>query len=55
MKEYSNQIIYVIWLSLVASLGGFLFGYDTAAISGKVDQVSAQFNLDDITMGWYVG
>jgi len=55
MKEHSNQLAYVIWLSVVASLGGFLFGYDTAVISGTVDQVSTQFNLDDITKGWYVG
>ena len=55
MNEHSNQIIYVVWLSIVASLGGFLFGYDTAVISGTVDQVSAQFKLDDITKGWYVG
>jgi len=53
--ERTNQIIYVIWLSLVASLGGFLFGYDTAVISGTVDKVASQFNLDDITKGWYVG
>lgn len=55
MKEHSNQIIYVVWLSLVASLGGFLFGYDTAVISGTVDSVSLQFHLSDITKGWYVG
>jgi SP family arabinose:H+ symporter-like MFS transporter len=55
MKDQSNQLAYVIWLSVVASLGGFLFGYDTAVISGTVDQVSVQFNLDDITKGWYVG
>lgn len=55
MKERSNQIVYVVWLSIVASLGGFLFGYDTAVISGTVDHVSAQFNLNDITKGWYVG
>jgi MFS transporter, SP family, arabinose:H+ symporter len=55
MKERSNQAAYVIWLSVVASLGGFLFGYDTAVISGTVDQVSAQFSLNDITRGWYVG
>lgn len=55
MKEHSNQIIYVVWLSIVASLGGFLFGYDTAVISGTVDQVSSKFNLNDITKGWYVG
>jgi MFS transporter, SP family, arabinose:H+ symporter len=55
MKDHSNQIIYVVWLSIVASLGGFLFGYDTAVISGTVDQVSIQFHLSDITKGWYVG
>ena len=48
-------MVYVVWLSLVASLGGFLFGYDTAVISGTVDQVSLQFHLSDITKGWYVG
>jgi len=55
MSEYSNQIKYVVWLSVVASLGGFLFGYDTAVISGTVDQVARQFHLNDITTGWYVG
>lgn len=55
MKEHSNQIMYVIWLSVVASLGGFLFGYDTAVISGTVDQVKTQFRLDDMMTGWYVG
>ncbi|MBK9389729.1 MAG: sugar porter family MFS transporter [Bacteroidetes bacterium] len=55
MKEHSNQIMYVIWLSVVASLGGFLFGYDTAVISGTVDHVKTQFSLDDMMTGWYVG
>lgn len=55
MRQNSSQLRFVIWLSVVASLGGFLFGYDTAVISGTVDQVSIQFNLDDITKGWYVG
>ena len=55
MKDHSNQVRYVIWLSAVASLGGFLFGYDTAVISGTVDQVKTQFRLDDLMTGWYVG
>ena len=46
---------YLIFLSVVAALGGFLFGYDTAVISGTVSQVSFQFGLDAIQQGWYVG
>jgi sugar porter (SP) family MFS transporter len=55
MNEQRRRTNFIIWLSVVASLGGFLFGYDTAVISGTVDQVAQQFNLDDITTGWYVG
>jgi MFS family permease len=54
-EDHSNQLRYVIWLSAVASLGGFLFGYDTTVISGTVDQVKTQFRLDDLMTGWYVG
>lgn len=46
---------YVIFLSVVAALGGFLFGYDTAVISGTVSQVSTQFSLTSLQSGWYVG
>ncbi len=55
MSKDSGHLGYIIWLSFVAALGGFLFGYDTAVISGTVDQVASQFNLDDIGKGWYVG
>lgn len=46
---------YVIFLAIVAAIGGFLFGYDTAVISGTIIQVTAQFNLTPIQEGWYVG
>lgn len=46
---------YTIFLSFVAALGGFLFGYDTAVISGTTTQVSALFGLDTLQQGWYVG
>ena len=45
----------VIFLAAVAALGGFLFGYDTAVISGTIGSVAAQFSLNDISTGWYVG
>lgn len=46
---------YVVFLSIVAALGGILFGYDTAVISGTTSDVAKLFNLDDISKGWYVG
>ncbi|NWJ52460.1 MAG: sugar porter family MFS transporter [Bacteroidetes bacterium] len=56
MKKSNEQNIgYVIFLSIVAALGGFLFGYDAAVISGTIDQVSIQFHLNSIQLGWYVG
>ncbi len=46
---------YVVFLSIVAALGGLLFGYDTAVISGTVSQVLNQFQLTTMESGWYVG
>ena len=51
----TNNIGYVAFLSTVAALGGFLFGYDTAVISGTISKVAAQFGLDSLQSGWYVG
>lgn len=54
MKKDIN-LGYLFFISFVAALGGFLFGYDTAVISGTISQVSSQFALDAINQGWYVG
>ena len=45
----------VVFIAIVAALGGILFGYDTAVISGTTDIVSGQFGLGDLATGWYVG
>lgn len=55
MNESKTNIGYILFLSIVASLGGFLFGYDTAVISGTIAQVSQQFGLTTLQEGWYVG
>lgn len=54
MKSNIN-FSYLIFLSVVAALGGFLFGYDTAVISGTTSQVTSVFGLDTLQQGWYVG
>lgn len=46
---------YVIFMTFVAALGGILFGYDTAVISGTTEIVRNQFMLTDLSEGWYVG
>ena len=52
MKSTIN-LGYLVFLSVVAALGGFLFGY--AVISGTIAQVTEQFGLDALQQGWYVG
>lgn len=55
MAKSAVNFSYLLFLSLVAALGGFLFGYDAAVISGTVSQVTSQFRLDEIHVGWFVG
>ena len=45
----------VLFIALVAALGGILFGYDTAVISGTTEIVKTQFGLSTGGEGWYVG
>lgn len=54
-QKNKENLSYVIFLAAVAALGGFLFGYDTAVISGTIGSVAAQFSLNDVSTGWYVG
>ncbi len=54
MKNTEN-IQYAVFLTIIAALGGFLFGYDAAVISGTTEDVKAFYSLTDIQQGWYVG
>lgn len=44
---------YLALVCLVASLGGLLFGFDTAVISGTVERVREQFALSELMVGWF--
>lgn len=53
IKEHSNHL-YLLFIALTAALGGFLFGYDTAVISGTIGFVKSKFALDAVMEGWFV-
>ena len=42
---------YIFGITLIATLGGLLFGYDTAVISGAVDPIKIFFQLDQAHYG----
>ncbi len=44
----------VIYLSVVAALGGFLFGFDSGVINGTVDALQGAFNSDAVGTGFNV-
>jgi SP family arabinose:H+ symporter-like MFS transporter len=45
---------YVILISVVAALGGLLFGFDTAVISGTINFIQPYFGLSEAELGWTV-
>ena len=44
---------YLALICLVASIGGLLFGFDTAVIAGTVGFVETQFELTKLGLGWF--
>jgi len=49
-----NNLSYTIFIAAVVSLGGFLFGFDAAIISGVVGSVENLFGLSDTQTGFVV-
>jgi SP family xylose:H+ symportor-like MFS transporter len=52
MYHKNSVNIYVISITIIATLGGLLFGYDTAVISGAIGFIRILFGLDASMMGW---
>ncbi|MBB3108637.1 SP family arabinose:H+ symporter-like MFS transporter [Paenibacillus phyllosphaerae] len=45
---------FVTLVSIVAALGGLLFGFDTAVVSGAVGFMEEKFTLSEVQVGWAV-
>jgi SP family xylose:H+ symportor-like MFS transporter len=47
-----QNLPYIISITLAATLGGLLFGYDTAVISGAIGSLRTYFELSSAQTGW---
>jgi SP family sugar:H+ symporter-like MFS transporter len=45
---------FILLITIVATLGGFLFGYDSGVINGTVDGLQQAFNSDSVGTGFSV-
>ena len=52
MKKGSQ--LYVVMISLIVALGGFLMGFDASVISGVVKFIEPEFGLSKLQLGWAV-
>jgi SP family sugar:H+ symporter-like MFS transporter len=49
-----DNVTKIIFLSLVAALGGFLFGFDSGIINGTVEAIQGEFGSDEVGTGFNV-
>ncbi|MGL1888030.1 MAG: sugar porter family MFS transporter [Reichenbachiella sp.] len=52
-EEKVNNL-YIVGITLVATLGGFLFGFDSGVISGTVKGLEVAFDAQDVSSGFNV-
>jgi SP family sugar:H+ symporter-like MFS transporter len=53
-KQDTTNMGFVILISIVATIGGFLFGFDSGVINGTVDGLKSAFHSDSIGTGFNV-
>jgi len=54
MSEIQHKTGFVILITLVATIGGFLFGFDSGVINGTVKGLQSAFNSDSVGTGFNV-
>lgn len=50
----NSSLFYVIFISAVAAIGGFLFGFDSGVINGTVSALGNAFNSSSVATGFNV-
>jgi SP family arabinose:H+ symporter-like MFS transporter len=53
-QSHPYNKFFVISISLVAAMGGLMFGFDLGIITGVIPFITKQFNLQGFSLGWVV-
>lgn len=53
-NQENGHTFYIILISCIATLGGFLFGFDSGVINGTVDGLQTAFDSDSVGTGFNV-
>nr|WP_136252817.1 sugar porter family MFS transporter [Ningiella ruwaisensis] len=54
MSTHNENTGFIVLVTIVATIGGFLFGFDSGVINGTVDGLQQAFNADSIGTGFNV-
>ena len=54
MSQDNENLSFIILISCVATIGGFLFGFDSGVINGTVDGLKQAFDSDSVGTGFNV-
>jgi len=54
LDSEKNHTLYIIVISCIATIGGFLFGFDSGVINGAVDGLRGAFDADSVSTGFNV-
>jgi MFS transporter, SP family, sugar:H+ symporter len=52
--QQEQNLLLITLISIVATIGGFLFGFDSGVINGTVDGLQSAFNSDSVGTGFNV-
>ncbi|MCY4215816.1 MAG: sugar porter family MFS transporter [Flavobacteriaceae bacterium] len=55
-RREKGNLLYFVLICIITAFGGFLFGFDTAVISGAISPLSDYFHLENepVLLGWVV-